>query len=64
MAVYVAQMSEQDQKEIKVKLEKAIREMGIYDSEEEIQQSVQDGLDSKLHELSETIDISKYEKKY
>lgn len=62
MSLYVSQLSKKEQEEIKVNLEKAIREMGIYETEEEIQQSVQDGMESKLHELSETIDISKYQK--
>lgn len=57
--MHVIQLNVKLQNEIKSKLEKAIREIGLY-NEEEIKHHVQNGMDSKVHDLSDTIDITLY----
>lgn len=57
--MHVIQLNEEIQNEIRNDLEKAIRETGLY-NEEEIKHHVQNGMDSKVYDLSDTIDIAPY----
>lgn len=57
--MYVSQLDEKKRESIKKGLESALRKEGIY-TEEEIQESVRLGMDSRLEDLSDIIDISKY----
>lgn len=57
--VYVNQLDENVQAQIRIDLEIVIRETGIY-TEEEINGNVELGMESKLVDLADTIDISKY----
>lgn len=57
--MYVSNLNKQQQKSIKQELYNAIKEMGLY-GEDEIKEHVGRGMDSKLTDLEDTIDISKY----
>lgn len=57
--MYVSQLDKETQDNIRNVVEKAIIETGIYD-EEEVQNLVEDAMNSKLADLSDTIDIKKH----
>lgn len=52
-------LTDKEQKEIRKELEEVIRAEGVY-REEDIPGLVQDGMDSKIVDLEDTINISKY----
>lgn len=56
--VYVAQLDSKVQKRIEKELRTALEETGLY-NKEEIKEHVQNGMDSKIHDLTDTIDIDK-----
>lgn len=56
--MYVAQLNEATQKEIKKDLVTTLASEGLTGAE--LLLAVQDGMDSKLNDLADTIDISKY----
>jgi len=57
---YVYELPAETQKDIERELITAITDLGIYDEEEEICASVQDGMDSRLIDLAELFDIEQY----
>lgn len=58
MARYVAELSEDQQKSIEKEVRTSLAEEGL--EGKELDNAVQDALDSKLADLSDTIDIGKY----
>lgn len=54
--LYVFQLDDEIQKRIEKELKVALEEEGLY-SNEEIKEHVQLGMESKIHDLTDTIDI-------
>lgn len=59
MNKYINEYPEEIQEEIRGKLTDALKAADIID-EEELKEAVQNGMDSKIHDLIEVIDISEY----
>lgn len=57
--MYINELNEDIQKEIELKLEKAIRETGLY-TEKGVKEHLERGMSSRIHDLSDSIDISPY----
>ncbi|SPN74421.1 hypothetical protein [Brochothrix thermosphacta] len=59
MNKYINEYPEEIQEEIREKLTVALKAADIIDKEE-LKEAVQNGMDSKIHDLIEVIDISEY----
>lgn len=59
MNKYINEYPEEIQEEIRGKLTVALKAADIIDKEE-LKEAVQNGMDSKIHDLIEVIDISEY----
>jgi len=55
---YVGLLPKEEQKAIRIALRQALLEMGL--NKEELRQAVQDGMDSRVCDLADTIDIKKF----
>lgn len=55
---YVSQLDTETQKKIKTQLTKTLTAEGL--GFEEVEEGVRDGMDSKLQDLTDTIDIKPY----
>lgn len=59
MNKYINEYPEEIQKEIRKKLTEALQSADIT-NKEELEEAVQNGMDSKIHDLIEVIDIKKF----